>query len=469
MNDTVYYILCAILTIGVLVGISLMSRVKSSVLGNALSGLCTVAAIVLTLFKYGILADWILYVALAIGAAIGLFATLRVKMIQMPQMVALLNGLGGAASALVATASLINAPMDTFSRVSAGLALGIGMLTLTGSLVAAAKLHGLMNSTPKIFPGHTVIVTALLIVTLSSAGAMAAFSGGVVLVVLGIVCFAASTLFGFVFAIRVGGADMPVTISLLNSLSGVAGAIAGMAISDPLLVAVGGVVGASGLLLTQVMCKAMNRSLAGILLGRTALPEKSMQPEKEQGISPAVLPEIAVQGGEQEKPERNASDYLKEAKRVILVPGYGMAVAQAQNLVKELADRLESDGKEVDFAIHPVAGRMPGHMNVLLAEVDVPYDKLLELDEVNPHFAECDVAVVVGANDVVNPAANTAEGTPIYGMPILDVEKARHIIVCNFDKSPGYAGVDNPLYEMESTTLLLGDAKETLAALISQL
>lgn len=474
MTDMLYYILCAVLTVGILIGISMMSKVKSSVAGNMLSAVCTLAAILVTLFKYDILSDWMLWVALAIGSVAGLFAAARVKMIQMPQAVAILNGFGGAASALVAIASLMNASMDTFSRTTAGLALAVGMLTLTGSLVAAAKLHGLMSQKPIVLRGHQGTVIALLIVTLVCVVLMIPFADGSVLTILGIVCFVASSLFGWLFAIRVGGADMPITISLLNSFSGVAGAIAGMAISDPLLVAVGGVVGASGLLLTRVMCKAMNRSLSGILLNKAAAPAKTeaaVQPEptRPEPVQEAPAQTESTLAEPAADPAVLAAGYLHSANSVIIVPGYGMAVAQAQSLVKQLSDRLEADGKDVAFAIHPVAGRMPGHMNVLLAEVDVPYEKLLELDEVNPKFDGCDAAVIIGANDVVNPAANTAEGTPIYGMPILNADQAQHIIICNFDLKPGYAGVENPLYGMDRTTMLLGDAKETVAAVIAEL
>jgi NAD(P) transhydrogenase subunit beta len=253
---------------------------------------------------------------------------------------------------------------------------------------------------------------------------------------------------------------MPITISLLNSLSGVAGGIAGIAVGDTMLVAIGGIVGASGLLLTQIMCRAMNRKLISILLGSTSV--KATAPVQEE--TPAEE-EAAAEAA----PARTPGSILREAKKVILVPGYGMALAQAQNKVKALCDKLEANGAEVKFAIHPVAGRMPGHMNVLLCEVDVPYDKLYEMDAINGEFADCDAAVVIGANDVVNPAANTAEGTPIYGMPVLNVADAKHVIVCNFDKKPGYAGVPNPMYDDPDTILLLGDAKETVASLIDAL
>ena len=308
------------------------------------------------------------------------------------------------------------------------------------------------------------------------------------------VCTVASGLFGVVFAVRVGGADMPITISLLNSFSGVAAGIAGLAIADPLLVAIGGIVGASGLLLTQIMCRAMNRSLSDILLGKTSASVRHYGVPQTVSAVPGAPAALGFSGGStgfdipdtleahglsdtpeaSETPETPAAPtpaaLLREAKRVIIVPGYGMALAQAQGLVKALADKLEAAGAEVQYAIHPVAGRMPGHMNVLLAEVDVPYDQLYEMDDINDAFALCDVCVVVGANDVVNPAANTAEGTPIYGMPVLDVENARHLILCNYDTKPGYAGVDNPLYTRESgVTLLLGDAKETLRGLLEAL
>lgn len=250
---------------------------------------------------------------------------------------------------------------------------------------------------------------------------------------------------------------MPITISLLNSFSGVAGGIAGVAVGDGLLVAIGGIVGASGLLLTQIMCRAMNRSLVSILLGSTSKkshkPKVKVQEKKEEPVA------------EEKKSKDTVEDILSKAKKVIIVPGYGMALAQAQSNVKALADKLESKGAEVKYAIHPVAGRMPGHMNVLLCEVDVPYDKLYEMDAINDEFKECDAAIIVGANDVVNPAANTAEGTPIYGMPVLSVEEAKNIIICNFDTKPGYAGVPNPLYESENTIMMLGDAKETVSQL----
>jgi NAD(P) transhydrogenase subunit beta len=268
---------------------------------------------------------------------------------------------------------------------------------------------------------------------------------------------AAGLLFGIAFSIRVGGADMPITISLLNSLSGVAGGIAGIAISDPLLTSIGGIVGASGLILTQIMCRAMNRSLVDILLGKTSVN------------TGAAVSDAAEEKQEEEKAGLSAEDIIRNAKKVIIVPGYGMAISQAQSLVKILCDRLEEKGVEVKFAIHPVAGRMPGHMNVLLCEVDVPYDKLYEMDVINDEFAKTDLVIAVGANDVINPAANTAEGTPIYGMPVLKAEDAKYVIICNMDTSPGYSGVDNPLYKSSKTIMLTGDAKDSLKTLLDYL
>jgi NAD(P) transhydrogenase subunit beta len=280
----------------------------------------------------------------------------------------------------------------------------------------------------------------------------------------------------------VGGADMPITISLLNSLSGVAGAIAGMAVNDLLLVSVGGIVGASGLFLTQIMCKSMNRSLMDILLGKTSsvgspkvvknavFVESVFEDLNETPENYATVEEQGELSYNETHENRDKSEILKIAKSVIIVPGYGMALAQAQHLVKQLADKMEVNGAEVKFAIHPVAGRMPGHMNVLLAEADVPYEKLFEMDDVNDTFSETDVVIVIGANDVINPAARDAKDTPIYGMPVLNVDKAREIFICNYDLQPGYAGVDNPLYNRtEGVYMLLGDAKESLNELLDRL
>jgi len=421
------------------------------------------AAIVMVLWKNEILSVPLLWVAMAIGGIIGYIMSVRATMIQMPQMVALLNGLGGGASALVALAEVIDSysVLPAFNKIAGQLGLIVGGLTFSGSLIAAAKLDRRMTQRPIVLKNHNLLLNGCIVVMLILSALTLGIESAALPISILVVLL--SLTYGVLFAIRVGGADMPITISLLNSFSGLAGSIVGFTISEPLLVAVGAIVGASGLILTQIMCKAMNRSLASVLSGAVASPPKAA---KEKAPA-AEKPQAA--DSEPAKPEKKTpGEILAEAKKVIIVPGYGMALAQAQSQVKQLMDILEDRGAEVKFAIHPVAGRMPGHMNVLLAEVDVPYEKLCEMDDINPEFAETDVAIVVGACDVVNPAANTAEGTPIYGMPVLDVDKAKHVIVCNLDTNPGYSGVDNPLYEMDHVYLLLGDAKQTLDSLIKE-
>lgn len=499
MNPILYYVLSAVLSALVLCGLSMQSRVKSAAWGNLVCVGVMGLAILLTLAKEGtevaLLNPW-LWCAMLAGAAIGLVWASRVKMIEMPQVVALLNGIGGLASALVGGIELVRTGSGVFANLTAALALVIGAVTFSGSLIAALKLARIIDGKPKTFPAHGAVSVVLLAV--SGVGVILGACGlGAAALVL---CALGALAFGTLFAMRVGGADMPVAISLLNSLSGVAGAIAGMAIYNVLLVAVGGIVGSSGLLLTQIMCRAMNRKLPDILLGKTVKrpepkaeepkPEsvqeeprpEAPKPETPQEAEPAPKEAEAPKAEEPEaepaqeepkaeeaKPEEPPFE-LKNAKSVIIVPGYGMALSQAQHKVKELADKLEKNGTTVRFAIHPVAGRMPGHMNVLLAEADVDYDYLFELDAINDDFRNVDAAIVVGASDVMNPAAREAEGTPIYGMPILNVDEAPMVIVCNFDLRPGYAGVENPLYKREKgIRILLGDAKDSLQTLIDEL
>ncbi len=448
--STVYYIISAVIVLGVLIGISMMSKVKSAKAGNTLSAVFTLFAIAVVLYDNQILTAWQAWLGIAIGSVVGIIGAYKVKMIEMPQAVALLNGLGGLASALVAILTVQQSSSDKFAVYAGAVALFVGWVTFTGSLVAAGKLHKLLPQKPVVWKAHSLITAVTLIAVFA---VMVFIPDNIILNSL------LSAFFGVAFAIRVGGADMPITISLLNSLSGVAGGIAGIAVGDPLLVAIGGVVGASGLLLTQIMCKAMNRSLISILLGSASKKSSKPKAEIKETVEAVAAPE------EEKEKEITVEDILSSAKKVIIVPGYGMALAQAQSAVKALADKLEGKGAEVKFAIHPVAGRMPGHMNVLLCEVDVPYDKLYEMDAINGEFKDCDAAIIVGANDVINPAANTAEGTPIYGMPVLNVADAKNVIICNFDTKPGYAGVPNPLYESEGTIMMLGDAKETVAQL----
>ena len=475
--DTLQLAISIVLSVCVLAGISLMSKVKSAPTGNLLSAFAMLAGVVATLYFSGVASVVTIYAAILVGALIGSVMAVKAQMIQMPQLVALFNGLGGGASALVGMMTALGIGLDgghsevvmlmmimkpgyvIFISLTSLLAVAVGMITLVGSLVAAGKLHRVLPQRPVVWSGHSVLTLITLVATIFSI-AWGAFVPEQMGIALG-GCLIASSLFGLLFSVRVGGADMPITISLLNSLSGVAGAIAGMAISDIFLVAVGGIVGASGLLLTQIMCRAMNRSLMSILLDgvkkTSAMPKPTAAPIADNQPAPAPAA----------KTDKTASDVLSAARNVIIVPGYGMALAQAQHLVKQLADTLTRNGAEVRFAIHPVAGRMPGHMNVLLAEADVPYEQLYEMEAINDDFAAADAVVVIGANDVLNPAARNAEGTPIYGMPVLNVDKAPAVIICNYDLKPGYAGVDNPLYsKQEGVFLELGDAKETLMRII---
>ena len=463
MSITLFFVLSAILSAFVLVGLSMQSKVRSAVAGNLVcTGVMTLAIVLTAWYALKSFELWILLAAIgamAVGLVIGLVWAKKVKMIEMPQTVALLNGIGGLASAFVGAIELVNADSTVFANVTAALALVIGAITFTGSLIAALKLARKIDSRPKKFKGHSFLSAVLLIACLAGV-VLAAFDGLSIISL--VLCAVAALLFGWLFAMRVGGADMPVAISLLNSLSGVAGAIAGMAISNVLLVAVGGIVGSSGLLLTQIMCRAMNRHLLDILLGKTVKLDKPGEKKEEAPAKAEPEPEP--------EPEPEETFSLKNAKNVIIVPGYGMALSQAQHKVKALCDKLEANGATVRFAIHPVAGRMPGHMNVLLAEADVDYEHLYELDAINDDFKNCDAVVVVGASDVMNPAAREAEGTPIYGMPILNVDEAPEVIVCNFDLKPGYAGVENPIYSRKhGLRLLLGDAKDSLDTLISEL
>ena len=473
MTPTLYYVVCAVLSVTVLLGISMMSRVKTAVRGNIISAASVLAGIVVTLLYNRIASVGSIYVYMLVGVVIGSAFAVRVKMIQMPQLVALLNGVGGLASALVGILTLLGvgqwvSDFPVFSNVTAVLAIVVGVITLVGSLVAAGKLHKLLSQRPVIWKNHAAVLNFSLIV-LTVSVVYSAFAGNVfglpadVALIL-LISIAFSALFGFAFSIRVGGADMPITISLLNSLSGVAGAIAGMAISDILLVSVGGIVGASGLFLTQIMCRSMNRSLMDILTGKTSVSgKKVVQPQP-------VMEEPKSETPDEQPGKPLAGEILRNARSVIIVPGYGMALAQAQHLVRQLADKLEANGAEVRYAIHPVAGRMPGHMNVLLAEADVPYEQLYEMDTINGDFKDTDAVIVIGANDVLNPAARDAVDTPIYGMPVLNVDEAPEVFICNFDLSPGYAGVENPLYtKRNGVHLMLGDAKDSVGRLLSEL
>lgn len=454
MSSIVYNILSLVFIVGVVRGIQLMSSPKTARQGNLLGAVAMAGAMIVTLIQAEILSSLTVYATLIIGGAVGYWLAIKVKMTEMPQMVALFNALGGGASALVSVLVLMGGASEItlFNGFNSNLGLAVGAVTFSGSIVAAGKLAALLPQRQVHLNHHNLISILLfgltcLLILVNTVAVSALLTG-----LLGLL----TLLLGVIIAIRVGGADMPITISLLNSLSGVAGAIAGFATNNVLLVAIGAIIGASGLILTQIMCRAMNRQLTKIIFATAPVGTVAEVEE----AAPITAAEV-----ETEPPLERSVRVLGEAQKVVIVPGYGMALAQAQHKVKELVDLLERMGKEVKIAIHPVAGRMPGHMNVLLAEADLDYEKFVEIDAINPEFPEVDAVVVVGANDVINPAANTAEGTPIYGMPVLDVAAAKQIIICNYDTKPGYAGVDNPLYKMERSILLLGDAAESLAKL----
>ena len=467
---TLSFFLQLLFIAGFIYGIRLMNSPETAVRGNQIGALAMAGAIVVIMVQSQVLTMPVIWAGLIVGSALGVWLSVKVLMIQMPQMVALLNGFGGGASALVALVTIYLSvgaasamELIPFTWFTSGLAVLVGGVTLSGSLVAAGKLHGKLNQRPVHLPQHNLQLFASLGVMVLSILALTFSIGHPLLHA--VILTVGSLYWGYVFTIRVGGADMPITISLLNSFSGVAGAIAGFALENgALLVVVGSIVGASGLILTQIMCKAMNTSLMKILTGKTTATKKSTPVAK-----PKQAP-VPVKEAAPSKPQGPVwEEAVRLAKKVVIIPGYGMALAQAQLQVKQLADLMASQGKEVRFGIHPVAGRMPGHMNVLLAEVDVPYDQLYELDAINAFLEDADLSIIIGANDVVNPAAIELEDTPIYGMPIIRADHAKQVFVCNFDTKPGYAGVDNSLYEMDKVELLLGDAKDGIAKITAVL
>ncbi|HCF25846.1 MAG TPA: NAD synthetase, partial [Cyanobacteria bacterium UBA11049] len=428
--------------------------------GNLLAAVGMLLAVIATLLDRQVLNYQMILLGLAIGSAVGAIAAYKVQMTEMPQMVGLLNGLGGAASALVAVAEfwrLVGSdaviPLD--ANISILLDVFIGGVTFTGSMVAFAKLQGLISGSPITFPLQQPINVLLLIAYIASSVYFLATPANLP-VFLALV--AISLLLGVMFVIPIGGGDMPVVISLLNSLSGVAASAAGFVVMNNMLIIAGALVGASGLILTQIMCKAMNRSLFSVLFGAFGKAGGA------GGGAGASGGDKAVRSVDPEE----AAMMLGYARSVVVVPGYGMAVAQAQHSVRELADQLEKLGVDVKYAIHPVAGRMPGHMNVLLAEANVPYTQLYDMDDINQQFDQTDVALVIGANDVVNPAARHDSASPIYGMPILEVDRAKQTIVIKRGMSTGFAGVDNELFYKDKTTMLFGSAKDAVAKLVSE-
>ena len=450
-------------------GLRDMTHPRTGMRGNMISAGGMLLAVGVTVLWLEILSPIVLLAGLVVGGAVGTGLAVSVERTEMPQLVGLFNGFGGGASALVAGAELVDQfdTAGTLAAVSvdvtaAGAVSGIiGAVTLWGSLVAAGKLHGVLDTSEIRFPGDQVakIVFLLVAVTFGIHIVVRPEFAAVLLETQWVpsywLLFAAASILGILLVLPIGGADMPVVIALLNSYSGLAAAATGFVLSNTVLIIAGTLVGASGLILTIIMCESMNRSLANVLFG--GFGEETSSEEMD----------ATYEGNITETSPEEVEMLLDTAQRVVIVPGYGMAVAQAQHAAAELAELLDESGVDVEFGIHPVAGRMPGHMNVLLAEADVPYDKMRELEEVNPTFSQTDVVIVTGANDVVNPKANTDDSSPIAGMPVLNVSEARTVIVNKRSLSPGFSGIPNPLFADDKTSMLFGDAKDSMQELVN--
>jgi NAD(P) transhydrogenase subunit beta len=459
MNSNLYSVIGLIAAVCFILALKGLSSPKGARRGNIIGAIgATIATVVV--FFYNDPVDGglknlpLILGAILFGVIIGVPAARKVQMTAMPQLVALFNGVGGGAAALVAIVEYIHLG----DRASGG-AVGatvftvlVGCISFTGSVLTFLKLQELMTTRPVVFPGGRAVIALVLLAVLGSAGWVAVDKGSNSLLVL----TALSLAFGILFVLPVGGADVPIVISLLNAFTGLTVAATGYVLDSTLLLVAGTLVGASGTILTRLMASAMGRPILGILFGAfTATPQAALGAADARPVKSGSPDDVAI--------------LLAYARRVVIVPGFGLAVAQAQHTVRELADLLTAKGVEVAYGIHPVAGRMPGHMNVLLAEANVPYEQLKEMEEVNPTFSQTDVALVVGANDVVNPAAKTTPGCPIYGMPILDVDQATNVIFLKRSMRPGFAGIENELLYDPRTTLLFGDAKDSLTKVVSAL
>lgn len=446
------YVLCAGLFI---LGLKLLGHPATARRGNLLSAMGMLIAIVVTLLDQNIIRFELILASILAGGVVGLFVARKIELTEMPEMVSLLNGVGGLASLMIALAILQSGEsIETYLLIITLAAIAIGGITFTGSVIAWGKLSGkvskIISTGSTVFTGQA-IVNGLIVIGIITTGILMANEPGNTVYLYSFV--ALSAVLGIMLVIPIGGADMPVVISLLNSYSGLAACATGLAINNNLLIVAGALVGASGIILTSVMCKAMNRSLTNVLFsGFQAVKSSTMKIEGE------VKPMSAD----------DAYYVLEAAQSVAVIPGYGMAVAQAQHAMKELQVLLENNGAEVVYGIHPVAGRMPGHMNVLLAEADVSYDLLLEMDEINPRMEGFDVAIVIGANDVVNPSAREIEDSPIYGMPVINADLAKNVFILKRGMASGFAGVDNPLFFKDNARMIFGDAKETLNTIIRQ-
>jgi NAD(P) transhydrogenase subunit beta len=433
-----------------------LSSPRSARVGNLVGAGGMVVAVGATFFTSGLHRLWLIGICMAVGVVIAVPAARLVKMTAIPQMVAAFNGVGGGAAAAVALTDYLHRTTGAGAGVSIGVGLAVvfsvvvGCVSFTGSALTFAKLQELMTGRPVVFPAARYVSSAVGLAVLALVALVLATSGVPAIVALAIVALG----FGVLFVLPVGGADVPIVISLLNAFTGLAVAASGAVLGNTLLIIAGTLVGAAGSLLTRLMAQAMGRSLPRILFGAFAPPSAvaAAGSDTDRSVRSGTVEDVAI--------------LLAYSSSVVFVPGYGLAVAQAQHTVQELAAVLESKGVSVDYAIHPVAGRMPGHMNVLLAEANVPYESLKEMDQVNPELATTDVALVVGANDVVNPAAQDTPGSPIYGMPIIEVEQAGNVVFLKRSMRPGFAGIDNELLYGEKTTMLFGDAKDTLTGLV---
>lgn len=464
--DAIIKILYMISCIFFIRGIKLLGKTETARRGNFLSAVGMLIAVITVLSEKQVLGSWntsswlsngYVYIAAAVmlGSVIGIVWAKKVQMTGMPELVALFNGFGGLSSLLVALAQyLCQKKGDPFTAASLGLTIAIGAIAFTGSVVAWGKLSGKLFKGNISLPGKNFINAVLVIIGLAGIVCYAVFADPQIEFAGIVATTAAFLILGLTMVVAIGGGDMPVIISLLNAFSGLAAAFAGFAINNTVLVVSGCLVGASGLILTLIMCKAMNRTLYALLF-------KSFGGSKKKS-SVGVAKEPKALSVE------DAYLILEAAKNVVVIPGYGMAVAQAQHAVKELCDKLEANGAEVNFAIHPVAGRMPGHMNVLLAEANVPYEQLKTADEMNPQMSNVDVAIVIGANDVVNPAAIDDQSSPLYGMPVINAFEARTVFVLKRGKGTGFSGIENPLFTNDNTVMIYGDAKQTVTSLVSE-
>ncbi len=456
----IIYIVAAVLFV---VGLKRMNKPTTARKGNLLSAFGMFLAIAGTLIHFHIIGPEFIILGMVIGGGVGIILARIVKMTEMPQMVALLNGFGGFASLLVGWAEYhrqyenvlnpnIPQTIELYTAITIFLTVVVGGLTFSGSVIAWAKLKEVMTGKPILFRGQQIVNAAVV---------LAVVVGGIIFSInpaenypIFIVLMAIGLILGVTSVIPIGGADMPVVISLLNSYSGIAGCLAGFVIQNTVLIVTGSLVGASGIILTNIMCKAMNRSLANVLFSGFGSVSTAGGSAQTGEVKPVNVEDAAV--------------LLEAANSVVIVPGYGLAVAQAQHACRELAELLEKKGAEIRFAIHPVAGRMPGHMNVLLAEANVSYDHLYEMDAINPTMETVDIALVIGANDVVNPAAREDTSSPIYGMPIINVDKAGTVIVMKRSMASGFAGIENPLFYKDNTRMLFGDAKNVLQELVAE-